>query len=126
MEIVFGQIDAASVLANKWVSVAQFSPRLVELVARAAGKPHRWNSRAVKRRSEFIEAGDAFSALWNELVNRYIENAAGLVQASLPLWGALILAESHCFGGRKKESGQNLSARFLVCLAQRAKVLSYG
>jgi hypothetical protein len=109
VEIVFGKIDAASVLANKWVSVTQLSPRLVELEARAMGKPHGWDSGVVERRSEFIEAGDAFSPLGNEGVDRYIENAGGLVQANLPLSGALILAEMGWLGreeGRKKKAGR--------------------
>ena len=97
MEIVFGKIDAAPVLANEWVSVAQLSPRLVELEAGTTGKPHGGNSGVVERRTKFIEAGDAFSALRNQLVDRYIENAGGVVQANLPLSGALILAELDCY-----------------------------
>jgi len=94
--------------------VAQFSPRLVELVAGATRKPDGWNRGAIKRRSELIEAGDDFSPLRNEVVDRYIENAAGLVQANLPLWGIVILAELRCFlREEQKESGQNFSARFL-------------
>ena len=106
MEIVLGKIDAASVFANKWVSVAQLSPRLVELEARATGKPHGWDSGVVERCREFIEAGDAFATLRNEVVDRYIENAGGLAQANLPLSGALILAEWDGYGGRKKKAGR--------------------
>src|SRR2546429_7569599 len=74
---LLAKIDAASVFANKWVSVAQLSPRLVELEARATGKPHGWDSGVVERCSEFIEAGDAFATLRNEVVDRYIENEIG-------------------------------------------------
>jgi hypothetical protein len=118
VEIVFGEIDAATVFANKWVSVAQPSARLVELEARATGKPHRWDPGVVKRRSEFIEAGDAFSALRNQGVDRYIENAGGLVQASSPR--RLILAELDCDGGRKKKAGRFSLPAFE---ARRARVL---
>ncbi len=124
MEIVFGKIDAASVLANKWMSVAQLSARLVELEARATGKPDGWNSGLVERRSEFIEASDAFSALRNEVVDRYIENAGGLVQANLPLSGTLILAELDCYGGRKKKKRTEFLCPLFMSLARRARVLS--
>ena len=113
MEIVFGKIDTAPVLANEWVSVAQLSPRLVELEARATGQPHGGNSGVVERRTKFIEAGDGFSALRNEVVDGYIENAGGLAQADLPLSAALILAEFGLLLRRKKKSGQSFSARFL-------------
>jgi hypothetical protein len=67
------------------------------LEARATGKPHGGNSGVVERRTKFIEAGDAFSALRNEVVDRYIENARGVVQANLPLSSALILAKLDCY-----------------------------
>src|SRR5215469_16912979 len=87
-------------------------------MARATGKPHGWNPGAIKRRSELIEASDAFSALRNEVVDRYIENTAGLVQANLPLRGILILAELRCFlRGEQRKRAEFLCPLF-VCLAQ--------
>ena len=83
MEIILGKINAASLLSHKGVSVAQFSTRLVELEARAAGQPYGRYPCMIERGREFIESSDAFSTLRKESVHRYVKNAGGLAQTNL-------------------------------------------
>ena len=110
MEIVLGKIDAASVFANKWVSVAQLSPRLVELEARPAGKPYGRYSRMVERGREFIESRDASSTLRKEGIHRYIKNTGSLAQTNLRNGRVDCSGIGLLFavGTKKEKAGRNL------------------
>src|SRR5215469_6877055 len=83
MKIILRQIHAASVFCNERMGMAQLTSRLVELQAGAAGQPNCRDSRVIERSREFIKAGDAFSSLWEQAINGYIENAGRLAQTNL-------------------------------------------
>jgi hypothetical protein len=63
MKIVLGEVDAASVLSDKRVRMAEFPAWFIELEARAAGQPYSRDSFMIERGRELIEPGDALSAL---------------------------------------------------------------
>ena len=95
MKVVLRQIDAASVLRNEGVGMAQLSPRLVELQPRPARQPDSRDPFMVQRSRKFIKPGNGFPALREQGINRNVENAGSLAQASSKT-ETLILAELAC------------------------------
>ena len=83
MKIILWQIHAASVFCNERMDMAQLASRLVELQTRTAGQPYPRNSFVIERGREFIKATNAFSTLWEQVINRYIENTRRLAQTNL-------------------------------------------
>src|SRR5258708_5054007 len=105
--------------------MAQFSARLVELEARAAGQPYIGDPRAVERGREFIEACNAFSTLRKEAVHRYVKNTGGLAQTNLRTrrvdcsgFGSFLREQE------KKRAGRTFCPLF-VCPAYTARINSY-
>jgi hypothetical protein len=83
VEVIPRKINAAPILGNKGMSMAQFSARLVELEARPASKPDGRYPRMVEGGREFVESGGASSTLGKEGIHRYIKNAGSLAQTNL-------------------------------------------
>src|SRR5437899_2600040 len=65
------------------MDVTVFATGIVELEARAAGKPDGGDACLVERRSEFIEAGSRLSAYGDQGINSDIENTRRLAHAKL-------------------------------------------
>jgi len=83
IEIAFGQVDAAAVLGDEGVLVAEAAAGLVELQARAAGEPDGGNAGVVERGGELVESGNALAACGDQRVDGDVENAGGLAQTGL-------------------------------------------
>src|SRR5713101_948728 len=87
---------------------------IVELEARAAGKPDGGDACMVERRSEFIEVGSTLSAYGDQGINSDIENARRLAHAKLRNSGDNSIGiPLTTRADRQKKGGQNdLPARY--------------
>jgi hypothetical protein len=76
----------------------------------------------LKGRGEFIEAGEALSAYWDEGIDSNIEDARGLAQTKLrngSVHSSGNRQASEYAGEQKKRADR--SARLMMCLAESAR-----
>ncbi len=84
MKIILRHVNAAAPFGDEGMRMTMIAARVVELQARTAGKPDRGDPGVIERGGELIEAGDAFSAGGNQVVDPDVEDVGCLAQAVAP------------------------------------------